>query len=607
MHLVNTEVQAISPWSTKGRIPLSDDNDDIPTEPSIREKLLEAYRSGSLMEAVEETCRTAAIAKEDVAHELAGLHNDGTIDIVQAFSELRRSKAGIFFFSVRGVFAHALPEIEHDVLPVIRCVRHLVHEAGDDLAAGATISDFITFLAQVATRPKQTLSSIKTEPELHDLLPATLIAGCRLDMPRYVEEALQLTKTENTDMRRQAVFALGRIEWSAKNKPSEAVYAALEALLNSDTSDVMLATTAHTAASLIKHDPSQADRLIDLVDSAVEKGGDQAIHAAALLLARVDKRMPEALIEKLLDQINRVNPEHKGTLNQIDHAMHRLIRLGKTDAAIHALEVLIAEKELEPATFHSALHDIQGDAMLLNKAATRWLLNGNASLCRAAAFLVGDGHGANIPVQVDRTEMAMTDSREMLFLARKICGYFFWNPMSAASMLLSILRLTQDDQTRVQIGDLILDPIFINYPGKARAFINERRDSCSAEVQEVLRQIDVALDEYLEGLRSTGDIPELYPSQAQRESWRRHQSREMERSFKNAEKKSILLGFVSKQTLLYGRTSVSYVRDGQGNSHRQEVPLQEHSIEFELPRMAKLDPLGLDYQLAVFRAERRQE
>ena len=586
---------------------MSDDNDDTRTEPSIRERLLEAHRSGSLMEAVEETCRTAAIAQEDVARELAALHNDGTIDIVEAFSELSRSEAGFIFFSVRGVFAHALPEIEHDVLPVIRCVRHLVHEAGDDLTAGATISDFITFLAQATTRPKQALSSIKAAPELHDLLPATLIAGCRLDMPRYVEEALQLAKTENADMRRQAVFALGRIEWSGKNKPSEAVYAALEAILTTDASDDMLAITAHSAASLIKHDPSQVDRLINLIDSAVEKGGDQAVHAAASLLAMVDKHMPEALIENLLDHINRVNPEHKGTINQIDHAMYRLIRLGKTDAAIHALEVLIAEKELEPAAFNSVLHDIQGDAMLLNKAATRWLLNGNVSLCRAAAFLVGDGHGANIPVQVDRTEMAMTDSREILFLARKICGYFFWNPVSAASMLLSILRLTQDDQTRVQIGDLILDPIFINYPGKARAFINERRDSCSAEVQEVLRQIDVALDEYFEGLRSTGDIPELYPSQAQREAYHRHQSREMERSFKDAEKKSILLGFVSKQTLLYGRTSVSYVSDGQGNSHRQEILLQEHSIEFELPRMAKLDPLGLDYHLTVFQGERRQE
>ncbi|WP_288354048.1 hypothetical protein [uncultured Marinobacter sp.] len=586
---------------------MSDDNDDTPTEQSIRKRLLEAHRSGSLMEAVEETCRTAAIAEEGIAGELAALHNNGTIDIVEAFSELRKSEAGFIFFGVRAVFEHALPEIEHDVLPVIRCVRHLVHEAGDDLAAGTTISHFIMFLQQIPIRPKQALSSIKAEPELHDLLPATLIAGYKLDMPEYLKEALQLTKAEHADMRRQAVFALSRIEWSDENKPSEAVYAALEEILSADTSDEMLATTARTAASLIKYDPSQVDRLIDLLDSAVEKGGDQSIHASASLLAQVDKHMPEALIEKLLTHINRVNPEHKGTIDQIDYAMHRLIMLGKIDVAIYTLEVLIAEKVMEPDAFDSVLHDIQRDATLLNKAATRWLLNGNASLCRTAAFLVGGGHGANVAAEVDPSEIEMTDARGVVFLARKVCGYFFTDPVSAASMLLSLLQLAQDNQTRAQIGKLILNPLLINYPGKARTYFNERRESCTAEAQEVLRQIDVALDEYFQALRSIGDIPELYPSQAQRESYQRHHSREMDRSFKEAEKKSVFLGLVTKQTLLYGRTSVTYVRDGQGTSHRQEIPLQEHSMEFEFPRMVQLDPLGLEYQLAVFRAERWQE
>ena len=78
------------------------------------------------MEGVEETGRTAAIAEEGIAGELAALHNNGTIDIVEAFSELRKSEAGFIFFGVRAVFEHALPEIEHDVLPVIRCLEEQI-------------------------------------------------------------------------------------------------------------------------------------------------------------------------------------------------------------------------------------------------------------------------------------------------------------------------------------------------------------------------------------------------------------------------------------------------------------------------------------------------
>lgn len=559
------------------------------------------------MEVIEETCRTAAIEEEDVAHELATLHNDGTIDLIEAFSGLRKSEVGCRFFTVRAVFEHALPEIECDAISVIRCVRHLVHEAGHDLAAGTIVDHFITFLAKDPCRPKQALSNIKAEPELQDLLPATLIAGCKVSMAEYLEEAVRLTKADNSDMCRQAVFALGRIEWSDKNKPSEAVYAALEAILDAETNDEMLATTANTAASLIKYDPSQVDRLIDLVDNAVQTGGDQAIHAAASLLAFGEKHMPEALMERLLVQLHRVNPEHKSTIDHIDHAVHRLMSLGKTDVALHTLEALIAEKELEPSAFDFVLHDIQRDTTLLNQYATRWLLNGDASLCRTAAFLVGGGHGTEVLAEIDPAEIEATNGKELIFLARKICGYCFMNPVSAASLLLSALQLAHDNQTRSQIGELILKSLLINYPGKARTFINDRRASCTAEVQVVLREIDGALEKYFETLSTIDEIPELYPSQAQREAYHRHHSREMEESFKESEKNSVFFSLFTKQTLLYGRTSVNYVHDGQGNAHRREIPLREHSVKFEYPRMAQLDPLGLDFQLAVFRLERRQE
>ncbi|MBE0557723.1 MAG: hypothetical protein IH628_10870 [Proteobacteria bacterium] len=162
-------------------------------------------------------------------------------------------------------------------------------------------------------------------------------------------------------------------------------------------------------------------------------------------------------------------------------------------------------------------------------------------------------------------------------------------------------------ETRFQLGKLILNPIFINYPGRTRKFINERRESCSAEVEEVLRQIDVALDEYFEALGSIDKIPELYPSETQRETYHRYKSRELEESFKEAEKKSVLLGLATKQALLYGRTAVNYVRDGHGNAHRQEIALQQHSVEVEFPRLADLDPLGLEHMLILFRAERRQK
>jgi len=80
----------------------------------------------------------------------------------------------------------------------------------------------------------------------------------------------------------------------------------------------------------------------------------------------------------------------------------------------------------------------------------------------------------------------------------------------------------------------------------------------------------------------------------------------MEEATKESEKKSIFSGLFTKQVLLYGNTTVSYMHDGQGKKHRQEMPLGKHSVEFEIPRMALLDLLGIEHLLTVFRAERRQ-
>lgn len=46
------------------------------------------------MEAIDETTRTAEVEREDIARALVALHNLGTIDMLVAFSELRKSEAG---------------------------------------------------------------------------------------------------------------------------------------------------------------------------------------------------------------------------------------------------------------------------------------------------------------------------------------------------------------------------------------------------------------------------------------------------------------------------------------------------------------------------------
>ena len=126
----------------------------------------------------------------------------------------------------------------------------------------------------------------------------------------------------------------------------------------------------------------------------------------------------------------------------------------------------------------------------------------------------------------------------------------------------------------------------------------------SVKVKATIDQALKAIDNYLEDLRSVGNLAALHPGEAQREAHHRHFSRLMAESWKAAEARSVFLNLVSKSILLYGRKSISYVDGSDGQSHRMEIPLQSHGTEMEFPRMEHLDPFGLDYMLRIFRNER---
>jgi hypothetical protein len=78
----------------------------------------------------------------------------------------------------------------------------------------------------------------------------------------------------------------------------------------------------------------------------------------------------------------------------------------------------------------------------------------------------------------------------------------------------------------------------------------------------------------------------------------------MAESMRAAEKNSVFFGLAARSTLLYGQKSINYIYRGDGQPKRIEMPLISHSVEMEIPRMADLDPYGVDYMLRVFRAER---
>jgi hypothetical protein len=152
------------------------------------------------------------------------------------------------------------------------------------------------------------------------------------------------------------------------------------------------------------------------------------------------------------------------------------------------------------------------------------------------------------------------------------------------------------------VTDLLFDPMLLSYGGNAREYLKHiaATDPAHGPIQTALTKAEG----FYAGLDATGTIKELHPSDYQRDVVRQRTHDEMRTVHKIAESKSVLLSLVHRSTILYGKRSLTYVRDHDGSQRAVAMDLKSFSTSFELPRREILDPVGLDYMLRIFRAEK---
>ena len=112
-------------------------------------------------------------------------------------------------------------------------------------------------------------------------------------------------------------------------------------------------------------------------------------------------------------------------------------------------------------------------------------------------------------------------------------------------------------------------------------------------------------DTHIKGIDEVGDVVELQPTIEQRHAVAmkdRDRNRDIQKA---AYKQSVFASLMTRQTLLYGRKSLSIIHGMDGEQHPQITELTEHSYSFELPRLSVIDPVGFNQLLTIFRAGTR--
>jgi hypothetical protein len=307
-----------------------------------------------------------------------------------------------------------------------------------------------------------------------------------------------------------------------------------------------------------------------------------------------------------LERLARVKLANKGTLSNIDYGVAHLLQGRDSSRGLTFLENLVRAnpEDLDLTTFDDSARTIRDTPGLRNRVATRWLLTGDPALCEGVKAILDLPLGDPSEIEADAGELADLASSQLLFAARKAIGYLFMRPIAATSFVVSLLRQAPPEPAlRGQLEALLLNPLLINFSGNVAEYLSRRAESEEEPVKSAIRRALNALEQYLAGLESVGELPALHPSLEHRVVYRRHFAGELARSFKKAQAESVIMQLVHTSVLLYGRKAIHHVFGPEGEIRRTETHLGAHGTQIEVPRLTLLDPQGLDYMLRVFRHE----
>ncbi len=529
----------------------------------------------------------------------AELHNEGHLDLLlliekgalQALDEHR-------FFAAVHYICRILPKLEEPPARMMTCVEALVARGGQDLAANVPNAAFRTWCAKVPSRAQEVIAAARAGDGL-----AMRHLTFALEAINDTTQAREIALSYDDARCLSAITALGRIP-DVDPASCAKTFCALSDLTDRGQDDN---TKAHLLLALMAIlARSNVERTVDpvgLVKRLVHNAGDFTLHQCAHVLWACHKALQEDIVVSILDALIRLNPANRGTVNELDHGLQSLMGVGYSNAAISYVGQLLSRRDncLELSDFSGFTQTlVTGPTGRLSHVIVRWLQSGEPRLCGGLAnALTSSRDLKGVPLELRSQDLAISPIAQ-LFLCRKAIGWFFFKPITAASVLVSVLRVC-NDATASEIQILLVQTLLQNYVG-----VKEYLETLDLD-DAAKHRVDQALDQneaYLRALRTIPVIKEMQPTEHNRRIERVRMSDLMRDAHKRAESQSVLLSLVKRSVLLYGRRSISFIKDGSNESRPMEMDLRPYGVSFEMPRMEIADPVGLDHRLRVFRAER---
>ena len=574
---------------------------DVPDSMITHEAILAAASAESLLSMI------ASVPYEQtdqLADELADLHNDGRLDILEVFRSDELPSADPTFFRLQQAFCLTLPRIRCAVAEAAATCQVLFEKGGVDLAAGQVYDSLLNWLQLSPSRPDEGLSFVRSDLDKQTgITRHVLVAGATHDPEKYAEEALDLSRQPQPHIRQDALLALGRIAPEDGGSILDRITDRVDEVIESPESDHDAAIATRTALQLLDRFGERLVRVVEpLLIKACDKPKSVTRHAIAVGLHGGHGSYTEAMIDASFSAIRHVDRDAPATIQFIDVTLSQWDLAGDRQRVFRFLRQLLSngDNAVDLEALDSFQHKLtNGPADLLGWYVVSLLLTGHHRLSLAARRLLPH---EEVPtgLDIDLTEFAL-DSAWVPFLARKILGYCLAHKAGASALLLSCLRAVSDEN-RADLETLILSHFLLNYPGEIEWL--EAAISANDPAEVSVKRLSSSLARYLEGLQRTGLCAAFQPN-ARELLLQAHRQADLARTiWKEAQQRSVMYQLVHRSVLLYGSASVYHVHADKGSDpQRQEMPLTSFNQEIDMPRLEALDPVGLQNAILSFRSE----
>ncbi|MEL0635219.1 hypothetical protein V6259_00370 [Marinomonas sp. TI.3.20] len=565
----------------------------------VRKTLINAIENDSLLGILSDFEFKAVRAEESVIiKELISLHNESRFDLNEQFRQLddRNNPYDLMY-----IYCAALPELTCSVVDVIDVFQHVKENKLPD----ANFHEFyVQFCKQDIERPKVALSYLLDKPEeRNELIQTTLFSAAELDSKWVMAQFSDLIQHPNPSVRRQIYLAIGRMPL-VDGCSAEERFELLDKAYYSENNSMAKSGIVRAVGFLAKNTPDLWLGVNQILDSCLGAKEAETIHEAAYLLCFECKSAPDSTVDLLISYVKHTSPKNQDTFNLITIVIRNAINAEKYDVAENLLKSLLLKNEGVTIDFFSHLaHEISNkeNNTFLNLIVTKWFLSGEVKLYEAIHDLVSSTGLSGNELSIDKSVLPLTD-KKILFLSKKVISWFYLQPISAISYLFSIFPHASSN-IKIQIEQLIYDPLLLSYMGKSKRYIQDKLESIDDEnIRISIHRLLSNLDSYCSDISEANSVKELLSPQREADLYWKDFNTKLSQSIDHSKKGSIM-ELVGTQTILYGRDVIGHIHTGH-ETKRSINTMQTFSQSTEMPKMDIIDPEGLNIMLRVFRTER---